>query len=425
MGSTAKSFGLLLIVLFIASLVTFQSTTVKADSPKTIVVPDDYSDIQTAINKAKNGDTVFVKNGVYKYNSGNSITVFKEYTDGIFVNKSISLIGEDKEKTILTIDYFHGVDSTLFVYANDVTVSGFTITATKNIFTPKAFQLSGNNCTLTDNIFPNSDVVLTGKNNTISKNTFLKANVQVSDLYSSVFENNTITGNYRYGISLERCWNVTIRQNNIYNNGASNYTVLGNYPVPEYLGSGIALSSGSNFYIYENNITNNSKFGIQLINTVNNSSLHNNNIIGNGIGIHLNNFELGWNFYNVGLGNIVYYNNIISNGKNAVIDNSVYQNITADNSTFRGHVKGNGTDVVFWDNGQVGNYWSDYDGNGAYVIDENNIDHYPLIQQVDINSEAPTPVGALFTPLTIGLITIIMAVLISFLLFRRHRKKLT
>ena len=48
----------------------------------------------------------------------------------------------------------------------------------------------------------------------------------------------------------------------------------------------------------------------------------------------------------------------------------------------------------FWDNGTIGNYWSDYQtkypnaneidnsgiGNTPYVIDANNIDHYPLLK---------------------------------------------
>ncbi len=39
-----------------------------------------------------------------------------------------------------------------------------------------------------------------------------------------------------------------------------------------------------------------------------------------------------------------------------------------------------------WDNGRVGNYWSDYNGNGTYIFSEYNIDHHPLSQPVDINS---------------------------------------
>ena len=38
-------------------------------------------------------------------------------------------------------------------------------------------------------------------------------------------------------------------------------------------------------------------------------------------------------------------------------------------------------DIVFWDNGLVGNYWSDYKGQGTYVIAENNVDNYPLMER--------------------------------------------
>lgn len=86
------------------------------------------------------------------------------------------------------------------------------------------------------------------------------------------------------------------------------------------------------------------------------------------------------------------------------------------------------TNVVSWDNGVVGNYWSDYNGNGSYVIDENNIDHHPLTQQVDVNSVAPTSTSSAtinsFNALAIAIITIVIifALAIFLLLYRRHRK---
>jgi hypothetical protein len=58
-----------------------------------------------------------------------------------------------------------------------------------------------------------------------------------------------------------------------------------------------------------------------------------------------------------------------------------------------------------WDNGIEGNYWSDYTtrynnvseiantgvGNTPYFINENNIDHYPLLAPCDIySSDFPT-----------------------------------
>jgi hypothetical protein len=44
-----------------------------------------------------------------------------------------------------------------------------------------------------------------------------------------------------------------------------------------------------------------------------------------------------------------------------------------------------------WDNGALGNYWSDYSGNTPYIINANNKDNYPLIAPIDITAELPTP----------------------------------
>ena len=81
----------------------------------------------------------------------------------------------------------------------------------------------------------------------------------------------------------------------------------------------------------------------------------------------------------IGSGNTVYNNNLVSNLQNSLIKHST---VYSDGL--------NGTDIVSWDNGKVGNYWSDYNGSGAYVIDENNVDYHPLMQQVDISTSAPT-----------------------------------
>lgn len=72
---------------------------------------NNYTSIQDAVNNATDGETVFVFNGTYYEN--------------LLINKSIKLIGEDKDKTI--IDGKKG-GNTVHVISENVIISGFTIT---------------------------------------------------------------------------------------------------------------------------------------------------------------------------------------------------------------------------------------------------------------------------------------------------------
>ena len=81
----SKGLALLLASVFVASLVTFQSATVKADSPRTIVVPDDFQTLQTAIENASPGDIIHVRVGTY--------------SGGFVIDKPIALMGEDSNNT--------------------------------------------------------------------------------------------------------------------------------------------------------------------------------------------------------------------------------------------------------------------------------------------------------------------------------------
>ena len=73
--------------------------------------PGNYSSIQNAVDNASKGDTVFVFNGTY--------------IENIIVNKSIHLIGENKEKTLIDAGNSDGIRIT----ADYVEISGFTIDA--------------------------------------------------------------------------------------------------------------------------------------------------------------------------------------------------------------------------------------------------------------------------------------------------------
>lgn len=87
-----------------------------------LIVPDQYPTIQDAIENAAAGDTVFVRAGVY-YNDGTA------FGYGITINKTLSLIGEDSETTILKPNYtsHYGMQAGILIAADAVTISGFTI----------------------------------------------------------------------------------------------------------------------------------------------------------------------------------------------------------------------------------------------------------------------------------------------------------
>lgn len=77
--------GIMLTLLLISVLsLTFNIQPVKA-TPTTIIVPDDYSTIQAAVDTANEGDTIFVRDGAYAEN--------------VVINKTLSLIGQDPATT--------------------------------------------------------------------------------------------------------------------------------------------------------------------------------------------------------------------------------------------------------------------------------------------------------------------------------------
>jgi parallel beta-helix repeat protein len=190
----------------------------------------------------------------------------------------------------------------------------------------------------------------------------------------NTFSSNNIENNAYYGIELDG-WNCSIFRNNI----ANNYW-------------GIVLYSGCNSVV-GNNIANNGicvdGVGIEL--RGNHNTLTGNNIANNYYGLELS-----------GYNNIINQCNVTGNNYGILLsldsssNNSIYHNNFDNTEQF--YIEESGS-ASFWDDGYPsgGNYWSDYtgidvnhgfyqnvtgsDGIGdtSYVIDENNIDHYPLM----------------------------------------------
>lgn len=107
-----KLFSGLMLTLFLTGMLTFASNTQSAEcGPRRITVPDDFKTIQEAINNATFGDTIFVRAGTY-YGS-------------IIVNKTVSLIGENKNTTVLD---GNRTSIVVNVTASSMEIGGFTIT---------------------------------------------------------------------------------------------------------------------------------------------------------------------------------------------------------------------------------------------------------------------------------------------------------
>ena len=115
-----------LILMFLLSGLALRAEQISADS-QTVIVPDDYSKIQDAINAAEDGDTIFVKKGTYY--------------ETLVVNKSVILIGENKEKTL--IDAHRSLTDVVLISSNDVVFSNFTLGQTNPTYSSDATSPSG------------------------------------------------------------------------------------------------------------------------------------------------------------------------------------------------------------------------------------------------------------------------------------------
>jgi parallel beta-helix repeat protein len=171
--------------------------------------------------------------------------------------------------------------------------------------------------------------------------------------------NNTITDNTVYdssdGILLCSSFQNTITGNSI----ADGHT-------------GIKLDASDENIISGNVISDGNYGGISL------EGSNNNKIFGNTVSDCTRRAVWLWNHASQ---NVFYLNKFVNNTVNVekyiteIVDCTFPQNV--------------------WDNGTLGNYWSDYNGTDTdsnelgdtpYIIEENNQDNYPLMEPVDINA---------------------------------------
>jgi len=257
-----------------------------------------------------------------------------------------------------------------------------------------------------------SNNVLTG--NTASNN---DDGIRLWDSSNNVLTGNTASNNAGYGIHLDSSSNNVLTGNTASNNagygiflkGSSNNVLTGNTASNNDHGIYLWYSSNNNV-IYSSNNTlsgnnaSNNTYGIRLWDSHHNT-LSGNNASNNKHGIYLssssNNVLTGNtasnNIYGISLFSIRSHNNTLTGNTASNNDDGIYLKDTYNNVLFHNNLINNTAQarvttflvgyVNTWNDGYPsgGNYWSDHvctgnpsNGSQPYVIDADNIDHYPF-----------------------------------------------
>jgi nitrous oxidase accessory protein len=328
-----KRIAFLLVLVFLTASCIIKPLPAKAES-RTIVVPDDYSTIQDAINAANEGDTIFVRKGVYE----------GAENQALIINKTLSLKGENAENTKINLHplwheaFVMGQSigwvwyNAIQVSANDVVISGFTIESDGG-----EIWVTGNKTQITDNII-NTDLTLDGSQQTASGNNLTNSGIGCYGSYASVFANN-VWGGY-LGAGGASIYNL-IYGNIIQDGDGIGIASVGTIVAKNIIANcrrGIEILWGGDNIICGNVILNSRGSGLSKVEGQNNTFFAN-LVANNSIGVMLG-AKAQMQGYNA-----LYRNNFINNTKQVEIG-------------FLDHADK-------WDNGKEGNYWSDYNGTDA------------------------------------------------------------
>ena len=262
-----------------------------------------YSSIQAAIDDAMPGDTIFV------YDNSSP------YKETLFINKSLILIGENMNTTIIESDDWMQV---IKISADNVKIKGFSIRGFN-----KAYAIIY--CNHSNNIKIEENNILSGKNGiyaffcnniSIDKNNILDCNANgIYNLFSNhtTICNNTMKYNNQ-GIEISHSTNAKIESNifiknnyGIFLDNSHNCSIVKNEMNLTTV-HGVFLFSSTNNVVMENNIQN-GKWGILIDGALNliSFNLISCNIISNQ---EICGIELEWSLGDKIIGNTISHNKV-------------------------------------------------------------------------------------------------------------------
>jgi parallel beta-helix repeat protein len=274
---------------------------------------ENYSSIQEAIWNASDGDTVYV------YDDSSP------YYEQLSIYKKISLIGEDKNTTI--IDGQNIFDIVVRILSDEILISGFTI----------------KNCRGPGNEFENSVIEIRySEHVTIRNNIFKIGDIDYNDWTSAV--------------ELYNSTHCTVENNNISDH------------LPQRRTIGVLLFDSSSYNIVSGNDISCYTVGIGIWDYNTNNKY--NNIIDNYVHHNLQGIGIHFDSYNKIMNNIIEYNEAYGINSEYMYHTVISDNIISNNG--EGEEFDTGIKIDGTNNDISNNYISYNNPTGVYIWDSNN-----------------------------------------------------